>query len=94
MEIRCTLVDDKTERLFNALRAANRVLYPAIYNIISILLTIPVSSATSDRSFSPMRCMQFYLSSTIGDERQFNLSLMHIHRHAQVDLDMIFGDIS
>jgi hypothetical protein len=38
---------------------------------------------------SPMRRMKFYLRSTIGDERLSNLSLMHIHRHVQVDLDMI-----
>ena len=94
MEIRCTLVDDKTERLFNVLHATNRGLYPAIYNIISILLTMPVSSATSERSFSPTRRMKFYLRSTVGDERLSNLSLMHIHRHVQIDLDMILGDIS
>ena len=91
MEIRCTLVDDKTERL---LHATNRGLYPVIYNIISILLTMPVSSATSERSFSPTRRMKFYLRSTVGDERLSNLSLMHIHRHVQIDLDMILGGIS
>jgi hypothetical protein len=35
-KIRWTLVDDKTERLLNALHATNRGLYPAIYIIISI----------------------------------------------------------
>jgi hypothetical protein len=39
--VRCTLVDGKTDILFNALHATNRGLYPAIYNII--FLTIPVS---------------------------------------------------
>ena len=28
----------------------------------------------------------------MGDERLSNLSLMHIHRHVQVDLDMIIND--
>ena len=76
VKIRCTLVDDKTERLFNALHATNRGLYPAIYNIISILLTMLVSSATSERSFCPMRRMKFYLRLTVGDERLSNLSLI------------------
>ena len=74
--MRCTLVDDKTERLLHAI---SRGLYPAIYNIISILLTMSVSSATSERSLSPMRRMKFYLRSTIVDEWLSNLSLMHIH---------------
>jgi len=64
-----TLVDDKTERLLNALHATNRGLYPAIYSIISILLTMRVSSATSKRSFNAVRRMKSYLRSTIGDER-------------------------
>jgi hypothetical protein len=91
---RWTLVDDKTEKLLNALHATNRGLYPAIYSIISILLIKPVSSKTSERSFSPMRHMKSYLWSTIGNERLSNLSLMHIHRHVQVDLDMILENIS
>ena len=66
------------QRLFNTLHATNRGIYPAIYSIISILLTMPVSSTTSERSFSPMRRMKFYLRSTIGEERLPNLSLMHI----------------
>ena len=53
-EIKLALVDAKPERLFEILHATNRVLCPAIYSIISIILTMPVSSATSERSFSAM----------------------------------------
>ena len=74
--------------------ATNRDLYLAIYTIISILLTMPVSSTTSERSFSAMRLEKSYLRSTIGDERLSNLSLMHIHRHVQVDLNVITDDCS
>jgi len=38
--------------------------------------------------------MKFYIRSTIGDERLPNLSLMHVHRHVLVELDMILEDIS
>jgi hypothetical protein len=34
---------------------------------------MPVSSATSEISFNAMRRMQFYLMSTVGDGRMFNL---------------------
>jgi len=46
-----------------------------IYSIISILLIMPLSSATSEKSFSAMRRVKFYLRSTMGDERLSNLSL-------------------
>ena len=54
-KIRLALVDAKPERLLDTLHATNRDLYPAIYSIICILLTMPVSSATSERSFSAIR---------------------------------------
>ena len=53
-KIRWALVDDKPERLLHTLHATNRDLYPAIYRIISILLTMSFSSAASKRSFSAM----------------------------------------
>ena len=75
-----------SHRDYSTLHAINRDLYRAVSRIISIL---PVSSATTERSFSAMRRVKSYLRSTMGDERLSNLSLMHIHRHVQVDLDMI-----
>ena len=68
-KIRWALVDDKPEILLDTRHAANRELYPAIYSIISIFLTMPVSSATSERSFSAMRYIKVYIRSTMGDER-------------------------
>ena len=67
-----------SQRLLDTLHATNRDLYPAIYSIISILLTLSVSSATSERSFSAMGRVKSYLKSTIGYERLSNVSLMHI----------------
>ena len=86
------LVDDKPERLLDTLDTTNRDLYLAIYTIISILLTMPVSSTTSERSFSALRRMKSYLRSTIGEDRLSILSLMHIHKYVQADLEMIIDD--
>ena len=61
-------VDDKPERLLDILHATNRDLYTAIYSIICILLTMSVSSATNERSFSAIRRVKSYLMSTIGDK--------------------------
>ena len=46
-KIRCALADDKPE---TTLHSINRDLYPAIYIIICILLTMTMSSATKDFS--------------------------------------------
>jgi hypothetical protein len=50
--------------------------------------------ATSEISFSAMRRVKSYLRSTMGNERLPNLLLMHIHKHVQVDLDMIIDNFS
>ena len=92
--IRRALVGDKSGRPLDTLHATNRELHRAGSRIINILLIIPVSSATRERSFSAMRCVKSYLRSTMGDERLSNLSHMHIHGHVQVDLNMIFDDFS
>ena len=64
--------------------ATNRDLYLAIYTIISILLTMPVSS--KERSFNATRRVNSYLRSTIGDEQLSNLSLMHIHTTMYINM--------
>ena len=57
-----------SQRLLDTLHATNRDLYPAVYSIICILLTMLVSSTTSEKSFSAIRRVKSYLRSAIGDE--------------------------
>ena len=70
---RWALVDDKPEILLDTLHATNRDLYPAIYSTISILLTLSVSSATSEISLSGRRLVKSFLRSHMGDKRLSNL---------------------
>jgi hypothetical protein len=92
-KIRWALVYHKPETLLDTLHATNSDLYPARYSIISILLTMTVSSATSEISFSAMRRLKSYLKSTMGDEQLSNLSFVHIYRPVKVDMDMIIDDL-
>ena len=62
------------------------------HRIIWILLTMPVSSATSERSFGAMQRVKSYLRSPMGDERLSNVFLLHVHRHLNVDVDTAIKD--
>ena len=64
----------------------NKDLYPSIYAILSILVTIPSSSATAERSFSAMKRIKNYLRSTMGDDRLSSLALLHVHREIEIDV--------
>ncbi|XP_053381948.1 52 kDa repressor of the inhibitor of the protein kinase-like [Mercenaria mercenaria] len=62
-------------------------LYPNIHVVLKILLTMPVSTASAERSFSSLRRLKTYLRNTMTEERLTGLALMHIHRNHQIDID-------
>jgi hypothetical protein len=77
---RWNMVDgQKPQTLLETLNITNQDLYPNIYTIFTVLITMPVSSASSERSFSAMRRVKNCLGATMGDER-LSKSLLHIHR--------------
>jgi len=52
--------------------------YPNINVALRIFLTLPVSTASCERSFSKLKLIKNYLRSTIGQERLSNLSIISI----------------
>jgi hypothetical protein len=64
-------------------------LYPNIHNIFLVLLTMPVSTASAERSFSCLKRLKSYLRSTMGAERLNGLAMMHIHHEISVDVDAV-----
>ena len=53
-------------------------IYPNIYIVIRILLTVPVSTASAERSFSKLKLIKSYLRSTMGQERLSALAVLSI----------------
>jgi hypothetical protein len=46
---------------------------------------MPVASATVERSFSVLRCLENYVRSTMKNDRLSSLGLVHIQRDFKVD---------
>ena len=82
----------KLQTLLETLNVRNQDLYPNIYAIFTVLITMPVSSASSERSFSAMRRVKNYLGATMGDERSSNLSLLHIHRTRNLSVEDVINE--
>ena len=59
-----------------ALCACHADIYPNVYILLTILGTLPISTATSERRFSSMRRLKNYLRSSIGNERMAGLALL------------------
>jgi hypothetical protein len=54
--------------------------YPAIHEAIVILLTLPATTCTIERSFSTMRRVKTWLRATMADDRLSGLCMLSVHR--------------
>ena len=54
-----------------------------------LYLTIPVTSATSERAFSTLRRLLTYLRSTMMEKRLNNCSFLHVHKELLDDKNLV-----
>lgn len=60
-----------------------------MYTIFKIYLSIPMSSASSERSFSSLRRLKTFTRNTIGQERLTNIAILNIEKLYPINLDKI-----
>ncbi|XP_026460290.1 uncharacterized protein LOC113361170 [Papaver somniferum] len=70
--------------------------YPNAWIAYRILLTIPVTVASAERSFSKLKLILSYLRSTMSEERLIGLSMLAIETDMvmQVDFKVILNDFA
>ena len=51
-----------------------------VYSLGVIYMTVPMTSATAERSFSTMRRIKTYLRQTMSQQRLNHCMLLHIHK--------------
>jgi hypothetical protein len=78
------------EKLINAVDATYQF-FPNIHKVLKVLLTMPVSTASAERSFSGLRRLKTYLRSTMTEQRLTGLALLHIHRSHVIDIDQVLN---
>lgn len=64
----------------------NKEVFPNLYKLMQVALTIPVSSATCEWSFSTMRRLKNWLRSSMLQQRFTNLSVINIERDLANDI--------
>ena len=57
--------------------------------LLQIILTLPVSVASAERTFSTLRRLKTWLRSGMSAERLTGLALLHTHADILVDIDKI-----
>ena len=64
-------------------------LTPTIALLLQIFATLPITTASAERSFSVLRRLKTYLRSTMGEERLNDLEICAIHNEVVVKKDDI-----
>jgi len=72
-----------------SLAACDQRAFPLIHTFLTILLTMPVSTASAERSFSTLRRLKTWMRSRMGEERLTGLALLNVHRDIPVSIDNV-----
>ncbi|CAI6376013.1 unnamed protein product [Macrosiphum euphorbiae] len=72
----------------------NEEIFPTVHQLLKILITLPVTTASSERSFSSLRRLKTYLRNTTGENRLNGLAVMNIHRDLVVTTDEIIDTLA
>ncbi|KAF0742359.1 zinc finger MYM-type protein 1-like, partial [Aphis craccivora] len=62
-------------------------IFSNVWIALRILLTIPVTVASGERSFSKLKLIKTYVRSTMGDERLSSLAILSIENDIAENLD-------
>ena len=61
-------------------------LFSEVHNLIRLFLTIPITSSTSERSFSTLRRLCNYMRSTMTEKRLNNCFFVHVHKELSMEI--------
>ena len=63
-------------------------MFSEVDKLVRIYLTIPVATATGERSLSAVRCIKTYLRSTMSQQRLNSIMLLNVHKDVTDGLDL------
>lgn len=85
---------DKYQSPIDLLAYINKQIYPNIYLLVKIFCTIPVTTATTERSFSTLRRLKTYLRNSMSENRLTGLALLNIYYEMDVDPEKIIDRLA
>ena len=68
--------------------------YPSSAVLIQILATLPITTATSERSFRALTYFKIYLQNTTKEVCLNGLALLYVHRDIGLDFEQIIAEFS
>ena len=87
-EASCITIFDIME-YFQSLSSAQKYLLDQVCIVVKLVLVMPATNATSERSFSALRRVKIYLQNLMSQRRLNNLMLLHVHKTLTNSLDVV-----
>ena len=67
-----------------------QTMLPSVHLLLRLYMTIPISAATPERTFSAMRRVFSYLRSTMTEKQLNHCLLLHVHKSLTDGLDVLY----
>lgn len=61
---------------------------PELVKFMRLVLTIPVSTSTAERSFSSLQKLKSYTMSTMAQQQMNDVAIIHSHKEEALHLDL------
>jgi len=81
--------DKRPKTFIDTLNNCDSTLYQSIHRFLQIGATLPVSVASSERSFSCLRKLKTYLRNKTGEDRLNGLMLLNLYRDVEVTCEEV-----
>lgn len=85
---------DTPKNAHNAFLACDESIFPTVRKLLQIFATLPVTTSSSERSFSTLRRLKTYLRNTTSEDRLNGLALLNIHRNVEVSADAVLDELA
>lgn len=93
-QVKWEKITELPKTAIDSLAACDAQCFPNIHRLLHIFATIPVTSATAERSFSTLRRLLTYLRTTMGENRLNGLAHMSINKDIEVVVDDVIRNLS
>ncbi|XP_063219757.1 52 kDa repressor of the inhibitor of the protein kinase-like isoform X1 [Bacillus rossius redtenbacheri] len=81
--------DELPKDAITALKKCEEMLFPNLHILLEILASLPVTTASVERSFSTLKRLKTYLRNSTGEDRLNGLALISIHRSIPLNEDIL-----
>lgn len=73
-------IQNSDSTLTDVLQKIDQNVFANLYKLMQVALTLPISSASCERSFSVMRRIKTWIRSSMNQDRFTDMSILHIER--------------